>query len=183
MKACRSGLKRDKAKYGDNRCRRVQPKKLMTKDQKALVKIFMHKAEILAQFPKYSPAQWTALQDSDDDGPPGTTSELVRRALGRARKMYGHVRPLTRSLAKKLVGLPVYMLWGQSWWDAGQSDRASRLDSLTIIDAEARSGVGVFGGDHILSITGTEGENDYIYYDGNSAMTGSGGDPVFVFVK
>lgn len=158
VKPCRNGLVRNSAKFGDNRCRKS--------DSASKTKAVMSKAAIVAQFPKFTAA--TTADDRWD----------VKKMFGKA------ATKLTKSLAKKLEGKCVYMVWQLT---AGsdlpeKNDREYWLAMLRITDAYEPHDNCLWA-DVIESgkKMWTRGVH-WIYYDGDNAVTGPDQDPVYVFV-
>ena len=130
------------------------------------------KDEILRQLPAYSAGEWAALREYIASTRP--------TKLQRAKMMYGSVRPLTRSIAKKIVQAPVYMLWADNYWQTQQPyNRVSKPDILVIEDADALDGKAIL----CDAPDGRRGSmRRYFYYDSDDRAVFAD-DPVFVFVK
>lgn len=170
LKPCRNGLVRNSVKFGDNRCR-----KSTTGAKAAIVhnKKVMTKAAIVAQFPKFTAATWTYDNIIDPDS--GKIN--VGKAFGKA------ATKLTRTLAKKLEGKRVYMLWGwQMDYFKKPEQRVSKLTLLRIPETE-------YDEDEIRAEVIPAGkkrwQDAYMYYspyDMETVVTGGDQDPVYVFL-
>jgi hypothetical protein len=177
LKPCRKNLVRNLQKFGDNRCRK--PNTIITRQKlkKQMPDLYeryrpaMHEDEIIKQFPRFSAAAWKALVGSNEEHLDPTV-------------MYGKAATkLTRTLAKKLVLKPLFMIWGQNWsYKKKPEDRASELTPLVIVDPDVDDMHDHMVA-HVVSNGHVEKYVDYIYYDGEDAVTGSGADPIYVFIQ
>lgn len=95
-----------------------------------------------------------------------------------AKKLYGpYVRQLTRSIIKRFMGKTLTILQGQNWYEKTIGNRVRQLQKLKPLHFDDEL-------DHLWSDWSIEGVQDYIYFfDGDDAVTGSGADPIFVFLK
>ena len=126
---------------------------------------------ILRQLPVYSVREWAALREYIERTQP--------TQLQRAIMMYGCVHPLTRSIAHKIVEVPVYMLWTDNYWQTHQPyNRVSKPSILGITDPKALHGKA------ILCEVETLGSftSAYFYYDNDDNATYIN-NPVFVFIS
>lgn len=123
--------------------------------------------QVVAQLPKSTPTA-----DSNEDrlyiwNNPSKLLDYVRARFGK------HLQYFTPSLAKKLIGKNVVIEHGQEW---SYGPTKHNLTTVKIIEV-TESGVTVEGGMF-------PGDEEWIYWDDNDrAATGSGSDPVFIFVK
>ena len=120
--------------------------------------------QVVAQLPKFTPRTY--------DSNINESSPL--RFLEYARSKFGkHVQYLTPSLAKKLIGKRVVFIYGQHWVDGSVGDNLSPMKILGMNE----NGIFVDSGE-------MPDDEEWIYWDDTDhAATGSGSDPVFVFVK
>lgn len=95
-----------------------------------------------------------------------------------AKKLYGpYVRQLTRGIIKRFMGKTLTILQGQNWHEKTIGNRVRQLQKLRPLHFDDEE-------DHLWSDwMRWEGIQDYIYFDGDDAVTGSGADPIFVFLK
>lgn len=96
-----------------------------------------------------------------------------------AKKLYGpYVRPLTRALIKRFMGKTLPVIGGQNWHEKTTEKRMRQIEKLKPLRFDDEL-------DHLWSdwTAFGFGEQDYVYFDGDDAVTGSGGDPMFVFLK
>lgn len=94
-----------------------------------------------------------------------------------AKKLYGpYVRQLTRGIIKRFMGKTLTIIQGQNWQEKTIGKRVRELQKLKPLRFDDEV-------DHVWSDWSSEGEQDYIYFDGDDAVTGSGADPIFVFLK
>ena len=121
--------------------------------------------QVVAQLPKFTPRTYD-LNINERRSP--------LRFLEYARSKFGkHVQYLTPSLAKKLIGKRVVFIYGQHWVDGSVGDNLSPMKILGMNEN------GIF-----VDSDEMPDDEEWIYWDDTDhAATGSGSDPVFVFVK
>ena len=134
------------------------------------------KTEIKAQLP--ASGSWDQM---DIWGPPAPL----------ALKMYGPAAHLlTPALAKKLVGVRAFIIWDQMWnEELTMTGRMARVFGMTIKEVGTTLNTlgfydpnGTFSEDHLRVNIPEDPDFTHMYLDGDHYVTGSGADPIFVFV-
>lgn len=131
---------------------------------------FMKRSDALKQLPGYNPT-WGEFDDE--------LSEDLASQLRAVRARYGPaVFPLTTKLLRSALGKDITVIWGQTW--ISLNTREEQLHEVETVHVSNDDGLICFNGYAVLC-----SEDDLMLEDLEDLQvnTGSGQDPVFVFLK
>lgn len=179
-----------------------KPRKMtQKKPQKKRKIVALTYNQIMKQLPKRVPKSI----ENDSNVPahldPFGVHESMEHLPMQAQKRFGpHLVMLTKEIAQSLVGQVVYIVWGQGWWGTLKrgvplKDVKEHIESVKIyrvsdtgivfvrkdsmwdpvwpMEEEVKRDDPFYGKDH----------HEYVYFSSDVGVTGSGADPVYIFVK